>query len=36
MTENPDNTNFETYVTGTGNLTTTLKIPAFISKGHYY
>ena len=34
--ENADNANYEIFVTGTSNLTTTLNANAFISKGHYY
>lgn len=36
MTRNPDNTNFQTYIDGTTNMTTTLNAPAFCAKGHYY
>lgn len=35
MTRNPDNTMYYGYIDGTGNLTTTLKAPAFVSKGHF-
>jgi len=36
MTANPSNTFFDVYVDGTTNLTSTLKAPAFASKGHFY
>lgn len=36
MTKNPANENYQVYVDGTSNMTTTLKAPAFISKGHFY
>mmetsp|Transcript_78093 Transcript_78093/g.107977 ORF Transcript_78093/g.107977 Transcript_78093/m.107977 type:complete len:143 (+) Transcript_78093:2582-3010(+) len=36
LTANPANALFEIYVDGTTNMTTTLKAPAFASKGHYY
>ncbi len=36
MTRNPDNEMYFGYIDGTSNLTTTLKAPGFVSKGHYY
>ena len=36
MTANPSNAVFDVYVDGTTNLTSTLKAPAFASKGHFY
>ena len=36
MTENKENENFNVYVTGTTNMTSTLNAPAFCAKGHYY
>jgi len=36
MTANPANTVFDVYVDGTTNMTSTLKAPAFASKGHFY
>lgn len=36
LTANPANALYEIYVDGTTNMTTTLKAPAFASKGHYY
>jgi hypothetical protein len=36
MTANPSNVVFDVYVDGTSNLTSTLKAPAFASKGHFY
>jgi hypothetical protein len=35
-TANPDNAVFEVEISGTTNMTSTLKAPAFASKGHYY
>ncbi len=35
-TENPLNENYEVYVTGTTNMTTSLKAYTFAAKGHYY
>jgi hypothetical protein len=36
MTKNPDNEMYYGYIDGTSNLTTTLKAPGFVSKGHFY
>lgn len=36
MTRNPANANFDIYVDGTTNLTTTLMAWGFAAKGHYY
>jgi len=36
QTRNPDNAKYFGYVDGTSNLTTTLKAPVFVSKGHFY
>ncbi len=36
QTRNPDNANYFGLVDGTSNLTTTLKAPGFVSKGHFY
>ena len=36
MTKYEPNRNFETYVDGTSNMTSTLLAPAFVAKGHYY
>jgi CD36 family len=36
QTRNPDNANYFGYVDGTSNLTTTIKAPGFVSKGHFY
>lgn len=36
MTKNPDNEMYFGYIDGTSNLTTTLKAPGFVSKGHFY
>jgi hypothetical protein len=36
MTRNPDNAMYYGYIDGTSNLTTTLKAPSFVSKGHFY
>ena len=36
MTANSQNALFDIYVDGTTNLTSTLKAPAFASKGHFY
>jgi hypothetical protein len=36
MTRNPDNAMYYGYVDGTSNLTTSLKAPGFVSKGHFY
>jgi hypothetical protein len=35
-TANPANAAFDVLVDGTSNLTTTLRAPAFASKGHFY
>jgi hypothetical protein len=35
-TANPYNEDFDVWVDGTTNLTSTLKAPAFASKGHFY
>jgi hypothetical protein len=35
-TANPANAAFDILVDGTSNLTTTLRAPAFASKGHFY
>lgn len=35
-TANVDNMKYDTYVSGSTNMTSTLKIPAFISKGHFF
>ncbi len=35
-TENPLNENYQVYVTGTTNMTTSLKAYTFAAKGHYY
>ena len=35
-TRNPDNKNYNVFVDGTTNMTSTLKAPAFCAKGHYY
>ena len=35
-TKSPANKNFDTYVDGTSNMTSTLNAPAFVAKGHYY
>lgn len=36
MTRNPANTNFQVYVDGTTNMTSTLNAPTICTKGHYY
>lgn len=36
MTKNPANTNYQVYIDGTSNMTSTLNAPAFVAKGHYY
>lgn len=36
QTRNPDNANYFGFVDGTSNLTTTIKAPGFVSKGHFY
>ena len=36
MTRNPSNANYDIYVDGTTNMTSTLKANAFASKGHFY
>ena len=36
MTRNPSNTNYQVYIDGTTNMTSTLNAPAFCAKGHYY
>lgn len=36
MTENPENINFDVRVTGTTNMTSSLKAYTFAAKGHYY
>lgn len=36
QTKNPENAKYQVYIDGTTNLTTTLKAPGFVSKGHYY
>ena len=36
MTGYEPNVNFETYIDGTSNMTSTLLAPAFVAKGHYY
>lgn len=35
-TANVDNMKYETYLSGSTNMTSTLKIPAFICKGHFF
>ena len=35
-TENAENANFDIEISGTSNLTTTLRAPAIAAKGHYY
>ena len=36
MTGYEPNVNFDTYIDGTSNMTSTLLAPAFVAKGHYY
>ena len=36
MTRNPDNKMYYGFIDGTSNLTTTIKAPGFVSKGHFY
>ena len=36
QTANADNAKYQVMVTGTTNMTTSLKAPAFVSKGHFY
>lgn len=36
MTANPDNEIYDVVITGTANMTSTLKAPVFVSKGHFY
>jgi len=35
-TANVDNMKYDTYISGSTNMTSTLKIPAFITKGHFF
>jgi hypothetical protein len=36
LTANEANAKYNVKITGTTNMTTSLKAPAFVSKGHYY
>ena len=36
MTANPANENYEVYVDGTSNMSSTLGAFGFVAKGHYY